>query len=145
MEVIMLERRVATVFGGSIALHREIKSDLDFADVIVSGMPIQAVKNLQRYIGASDLRMAELISITPKTFRSRKERFNKDEGNHAYTLARIIIEAEKAIGEKEEALKWLTSNQLALGNRKPIELILTTAGAQAVEDLLGRITYGVYS
>jgi len=141
----MFERKVALVLGGATALHREIKTDLDFADVIVSGMPIQAVRNLQKYIGVSDGQMAELMSVTPKTFRSRKDRFKPDEGSHAYTLARIVVETEKAIGDKEASLNWLSSKQPALGNRTPIDLICTSAGAQAVEDLLGRITYGVYS
>ena len=141
----MIERTVAQVMGGATALHQVIKSNLDFADVIASGIPIRAVKSLQTYIGVSDQRMAKFMSITPKTYRSRKDRFKLNEGNQAYKLALIVVEAEKAIGDKETALEWLDARQPALGNRVPIDLIQTSAGVQAVEDLLGRITYGVYS
>ena len=60
-------------------------------------------------------------------------------------IARIVVAAEEAIGEKETAIAWLNSKQPALGDRIPMELILNSAGVQAVEDLLGRIEYGVYS
>ena len=43
------------------------------------------------------------------------------------------------------AIKWLNTKQPALGNRIPMELAKNSAGAQVVEDLLGRIEYGVYS
>jgi putative toxin-antitoxin system antitoxin component (TIGR02293 family) len=34
---------------------------------------------------------------------------------------------------------------MALDQRRPIDLLATPAGVQLVEDLLGRIQYGVYT
>jgi len=140
----MLEARIVNVMGGEKVLKRQIHSEVDFADAINIGIPLQAVKNIQTYIGANDTHMARLINVSPKTFRTRKV-FKSDEGDHAYMIARIVVAAEEAIGEKETAIAWLNSKQPALGDRIPMELILNSAGVQAVEDLLGRIEYGVYS
>ena len=93
----MYEARIVDVMGGTKALKREIQTGIDFAEVIVTGIPVRAVKNIQSYIGANDIRMARLINVSPKTYRSRKI-FKADEGDHAYTIARITVAAEEAIG-----------------------------------------------
>jgi putative toxin-antitoxin system antitoxin component (TIGR02293 family) len=143
-EKTMLESRIAKLLGGETMLKRPIRSELDFADAITVGIPVESVKRLQSYLNANDTRMAKLIHVSPKTYRSRKL-FKGDEGDHAYTIARIVVAAEEAIGSREAALQWLQSEQTALGGRVPMDLIATSAGMQAVEDLLGRIEYGVYS
>jgi len=135
---------IVDVMGGVQVLKRHISSEVDFAEAIMNGIPVRAVKNIQEYISVNDAKMASLIHLSPKTFRSRKT-LKADEGDHAYTIARVIVAAEDAIGEKDAAIEWLYSKQAALGDRIPMELIGTSAGTQAVEDLLGRIEYGVYS
>ncbi len=40
---------------------------------------------------------------------------------------------------------WLRQPQFALGGRVPLEMLHTEAGTREVEDLLGRIEYGVIS
>ncbi|MDQ3459226.1 MAG: MbcA/ParS/Xre antitoxin family protein [Deinococcota bacterium] len=45
----------------------------------------------------------------------------------------------------ESAADWLRSENLSLGGRTPLEYADTEIGAREVENLLGRIEYGVYS
>ena len=47
--------------------------------------------------------------------------------------------------DSERAHRWLKEPQRGLGNRTPLSLLGTEAGAREVEDLLGRIEYGVFS
>lgn len=140
----MQEAKIARLLGGEKVLNHKIRSELDFADVISQGFPVEAIKALQGYLALNDVVMAGLVSLSPKTFRQRTL-FKGNEGNHAYTLARIIVAAEDALGDRDAALEWLQQQQTALGGRMPLELVATSAGAQAVEDVLGRIKYGVYS
>jgi putative toxin-antitoxin system antitoxin component (TIGR02293 family) len=42
-------------------------------------------------------------------------------------------------------LAWLERPALGLEQRRPIDLLSTTAGVKLVEDLLGRLEYGVYT
>ena len=140
----MNEIRVAKLLGGEKVLKHKIRSEVDFSDMIESGINMRAAKSLQAYIKVSDSYMASMVNLSPKTYRSRKK-LKADEGDHLYTIARIVAAAEEAIEGKETAIKWLNTKQPALGNRIPMELAKNSAGAQAVEDLLGRIEYGVYS
>lgn len=63
-------------------------------------------------------------------------------------LDRIMVtfrEGVEIFGSVEATLEWLNEEQPALSFRKPIELIASDAGATAVEQLLIRIRYNVYS
>lgn len=53
--------------------------------------------------------------------------------------------AVKVLESEENARVWMTSPQIGLGGAVPMEYASTDAGACEVEDLLGRIDYGVYS
>lgn len=80
--------------------------------------------------------------ITVKISRTNRHRLFKYHNNN---FKKIVNKAEKAIGNREDALGWLSAKQPALGNQVPYHLLSTKEGAQAVIDLLGRIKYGVYS
>lgn len=49
------------------------------------------------------------------------------------------------IGDEEKAVEWLQTPNRALGGERPLDQLDTDVGAREVEDLLGRIAYGVYS
>jgi putative toxin-antitoxin system antitoxin component (TIGR02293 family) len=60
-------------------------------------------------------------------------------------LARLLVRAEEALGDREKAHRWLSTPNRALGGRRPLTLLDNDAGALAVERVLGRIEHGVYS
>jgi putative toxin-antitoxin system antitoxin component (TIGR02293 family) len=53
--------------------------------------------------------------------------------------------ATEVLETKENARRWLGSAQVGLGGAIPLDYAETEVGAREVEDLLGRIEYGVYS
>jgi putative toxin-antitoxin system antitoxin component (TIGR02293 family) len=53
--------------------------------------------------------------------------------------------AVDVLGSQEVARRWLTHPQFGLGGAAPLDYAETEAGAREVENLLGRIEYGVYS
>ena len=61
------------------------------------------------------------------------------------TIERIVQMATRVLEDPEAAIRWLQTPQRALGNAIPIELARSAEGALAVERLLGRMEYGVYS
>jgi putative toxin-antitoxin system antitoxin component (TIGR02293 family) len=44
-----------------------------------------------------------------------------------------------------EAERWLTAPATALDQRRPIDRLASTSGVEMVEQLLGRLRYGVYT
>ena len=57
---------------------------------------------------------------------------------------RLIDLAIKVMGGKYKALVWLSSPQVGLSGCVPIVYAVTKSKAKEVEQLLGRIEYGVY-
>jgi putative toxin-antitoxin system antitoxin component (TIGR02293 family) len=60
-------------------------------------------------------------------------------------VARIVALAEESLGSREKAARWLKRPNRALGNAIPLAHLDTDPGVRQVEDLLGRISHGVYS
>jgi putative toxin-antitoxin system antitoxin component (TIGR02293 family) len=60
-------------------------------------------------------------------------------------MARVYANAVELIGDEEKAVAWLNTANRAIGGERPIDLLDTDLGSRTVEDILGRIAYGVYS
>ena len=48
------------------------------------------------------------------------------------------------LGSRTEAEQWLERPAIGLNQRRPIDLLATTAGVEIVENYLERIEHGVY-
>jgi len=62
-----------------------------------------------------------------------------------YRLESVRAMAEEVLGSVEAANEWLNTEAMGLEFRKPIDLLSTSPGAEAVKTLLQRMKYGVYA
>lgn len=62
-----------------------------------------------------------------------------------YRLESVRAMAEEVLGSAEAANDWLNTEAMGLEFRKPIDLLSTSPGAEAVKTLLQRMKYGVYA
>ena len=60
-------------------------------------------------------------------------------------FARLLGRAAEVFESLSNARLWLQAPQLGVGGAIPLEYAETEVGAREVEDLLGRIEFGVYS
>jgi putative toxin-antitoxin system antitoxin component (TIGR02293 family) len=72
-------------------------------------------------------------------------RLGAAESDRVVRFARLMGKAAEVMESEENARRWLTSPQFGLGGAVPLDYAETEVGAREVEDLLGRIEYGVYS
>lgn len=68
-----------------------------------------------------------------------------DEADAIARLLRVTAAARKLFEDDANADMWLRSANPALGNAVPIRLARSDLGARAVETIIGRLEYGVYS
>jgi putative toxin-antitoxin system antitoxin component (TIGR02293 family) len=87
------------------------------------------------------------LSLSKATLHRRKAgaRLGPAESERDVRFARLMGKAVEVMECEENAHQWLTSPQLGLGGATPLDYARTEVGAREVEDLLGRIEYGVYS
>ena len=60
-------------------------------------------------------------------------------------FAKLMGKAVKVFGNLDDARQWLSSPQFGLGGAVPLDYAKSELGAREVENLLGRIEYGVYT
>ena len=90
---------------------------------------------------------AELLVVRHGTLHRRKNagRLDAAESDRVVRFARLLGKAAVVMESLENGRRWLVSPQIGLGGAIPLEYAETEIGAREVEDLLGRIEYGVYS
>lgn len=61
-----------------------------------------------------------------------------------YRLESVRALAQDVLGSADSASEWLNTEAIGLEFRKPIDLVSTSPGTEAVKTLLQRMRYGVY-
>jgi len=101
---------------------------------------------LKADLGVTDQFLSALVGKTPKTLgrmRAARARLSPIVSDRLYRVAKIYARASEVFEDAAAAREWLRAPQLGLDERAPLELLVTEAGARAVEDLLLRIEHGV--
>ena len=77
--------------------------------------------------------------------RKIEGRLDAVESERVLRFARLMGKAINVFGSENNAREWLNKAQFGLGGAVPLDYAETEIGAREVENLLGRIEYGVYS
>lgn len=112
------------------------------------GLPFRELEELQTRLSVVSERLAPMLGISKATFHRRKgdeRRLSPAVSDRVVRYARLLGFALKVFGNLADAKRWLNSPQFGLGGAVPLEYAQTEIGAREVENLLGRIEYGVYS
>jgi putative toxin-antitoxin system antitoxin component (TIGR02293 family) len=121
-------------------IHKEIER-------IHAGLNFSAVQNLQKALDVPLEQLARVLGMSRATLHRRKiqGKIDKEESEKLVRYQRLLKKAEDVFGDPASAREWLTHKQAGLGNAVPLEFARTEIGAREVDNLLGRIEYGVYS
>ena len=146
-----LPGRTAQLLGGRQVLGHEVTSALDAHEIIVGGLPNEALQHLIAGLLLLDPRTSveKGVGASYRTFERGKskphELLSAGLGGRTWKFAEILARATTVLGTRAEAERWLDSPAMALEQRRPIDLLASPVGVELVEDLLGRIEYGVYT
>jgi len=116
-------------------------------EIIHIGLPVQELDVLQTSLDVPMDKLAPMLGISKATLHRRKAqgRLGPEESDRVLRFARLMGKAVEVMEGEEAARRWLISPQVGLGGAVPLDYARTEVGAREVEDLLGRIEYGVYS
>ena len=115
--------------------------------VIHTGLPVQELDVLQTSLGVPMDKLAPKLGMSKATLHRRKAqgRLGPEESDRVLRFARLMGKAVEVMESEDAARRWMASSQVGLGGAVPLDYAETEVGAREVEDLLGRIEYGVYS
>jgi putative toxin-antitoxin system antitoxin component (TIGR02293 family) len=110
------------------------------------GYPPSVFRTLRDALQLSDAELADHLRIPRRTLtrRLRSKAFSPEESDRMARVAAVFTKAARLFGP-DKTREWMKSPLEALAGETPLRRCDTTLGASEVEDVLGRIDYGVYS
>jgi putative toxin-antitoxin system antitoxin component (TIGR02293 family) len=118
-------------------------------DIVTRGLPVVLAREMidaYEVIAREALLLA--IGVSERTLQRGKDADRLLDSNATDRLIRLASITEQAIdvlGSKEAAEHWLSVPAIGLDQRRPIDLLQSSEGAELVKTLLTRMDYGVYS
>lgn len=147
-----MKRAKASALGeGLVAWHIATKkpnpSPAKVIRIVQEGLDFAELESLREQLDLPLDRLAAQLGLARATLHRRKAsgRLTSDESEKVIRFARLLGQAVQLFGKVEDARRWLKAPQRGLGGAVPLDYAQTETGAREVENLLGRIDYGVYS
>lgn len=119
----------------------------DLIAAVKRGLATGVFEGLAARLGVSEAVLARVTGISASTLLRRKKggRLSAEESEHVLRIATLLDTASSLFGTVEDGASWMRATNAALGGASPLSFADTEVGAREVENLLGRIAYGVYS
>ncbi|MGP9652833.1 type II RES/Xre toxin-antitoxin system antitoxin [Halomonas sp. AOP35-4E-18] len=117
-------------------------------DALKEGMSFTVYKKLVAASGLEHKELARYVAIPPATLQRRAKagKFNVDESDRLYRFAEVFnATTELFEGDNDRARQWLLNPVRGLGDRRPVDMLATSAETEAVLDLIGRLEHGVFA
>lgn len=116
-------------------------------DVIEHGVTKSEVEDVKSQTGLDYETLAHILTVTKATLHNKKgnDTFNAVVSERLLMLADLYSYGIEVFGEKERFNRWLVSEIRALNFKRPVDRLGTMLGMHEVKQIIGRISYGVYS
>src|SRR5580658_2230487 len=144
----MAAQTIPDVLGGELILGRAMNKGGALAELVREGLPVKALFLLAERLDLRQAEISEKIGIPQRTLTRRltqDSRLTPAESDRTVRLAQVYATATETLGDGNKATAWLKTPNRALRGGRPLDQLDTDPGVREVEDLLGRISYGVYS
>ncbi|MFA9202075.1 MAG: antitoxin Xre/MbcA/ParS toxin-binding domain-containing protein [Candidatus Nanopelagicaceae bacterium] len=133
------------MLGGIDVLGIEVQSDRDLEKIVLSGLPTNVVTKIieKIYPGQTD----KVYQLVPRSTLIRRQKagsiLNVEESQKAERMARVFSFAVEVWNSEDKAREFMTKPHPMLEDRTPFEASLGELGARQVEEILGRLMFGI--
>ncbi len=142
----MLIDRLGSILGLTV---KQVRHATRLADLVHEGLPVSAFDAVANYTHLTRDALARVAAIPLRTVQRRAAvaggRFARDESDRLARVARLYDFAEDVLGSRAAAEAWMRTPNRVLDGARPVDRLETEIAAREVEDLLGRIRYGVFA
>ncbi len=124
-----------------------LMTPLQLIDRSRQGLAGTEADRIARLLGVSDKEMAPLLNQSVATFhrQAKAGRLDAATSERLLLLGRLAQYGATVFQDQGKFNRWLRRPLRLLGDRSPLALMDSPTGVQLVEDILGRIEYGVFS
>lgn len=144
--------QVVGLLGGEKTMRTKVRNAMDAHELLLEGLPADALLHLVSsvaFLAQGDaLKMA--IGLSLRTLQRHKAGnapalLSVEQGSRTWRFAEIFAHATDVMGSEAAAEAWMKRPAIGLENRRPINLLATSAGCEAVDEYLTRLEYGVHA
>ena len=135
------------ILGGNKSVLKPILGDADLVDLSRNGVRKSSLKSLSSYLGITMEALSGILHSSHRNIQRKddKELLDVYKSEQAIEIAQVISKCLDIFGTKENMQQWLSSPVIALGGKKPIDLLDTSFGIRMIFTVLSRLEHGVYS
>lgn len=154
MKTVEKKRKIAeplnfiNLLGGESIVRHPIRSEFDLISLSNEGLSKASADALVGHLGISRKSFSEnILDTSVKTLERKKstDKLDKRTSSHLIEIAKVVEHAFEVFEDENSVKQWLNAPNRALGGVKPIDLFYIPTGLGMVDNILGRIAYGVYS
>ena len=144
-------RHKASVAGRVVKGERRIRRREEPSAVTIEtvpeGLSTDIFKTVAANLEMTDRQLAGVLKIPDRTLDRRLKHgvLSPEESDRLARVAKILQRAHEVFGNAEKARGWMNTRLAAFEGETPLQRTDTSLGASQVEDVLGRIDYGVYT
>nr|WP_295929609.1 antitoxin Xre/MbcA/ParS toxin-binding domain-containing protein [uncultured Dyadobacter sp.] len=120
----------------------------DFAVINTSreGVLRGVADDVSRLVGLTDNEIAHVLGMTPRNLHriEAEKRLSTDASERLLLLRNVLLHALDTFEGKENIVRhWLRTSVSELNDQSPLQLMDTVTGFGLVEQVLGRLDYGL--
>jgi putative toxin-antitoxin system antitoxin component (TIGR02293 family) len=125
----------------------EKKTEIKRYQLAEEGLQTNMVREFEVAYGISKHEMADLMGISEKTYYNLllKDKLDRERSDRFLFIEKIFEEGEETFIGKQNFNSWLRQPHPSLENQKPIDLLDSLNGAQAVHAEIIRTRHNVLS
>lgn len=112
---------------------------------VEKGLPVSALRAVAdgKVVSLSDLVGAVAARRTLDRRLAENDRLTLEESDRLARFAEILELTTHIIGDRPSAMEWLRTPKQRLDGARPLDLMRTYSGGEAVVDLLNQARYGM--
>ena len=122
-----------------------IQSIFDLIAVSRQGLSKRAVATMAQNLAINQIELFKILPISLRTWQryTDEQLLPQDVTERALQIANLYKQGEDVFGNPEKFKGWMNHPSPVFAGKKPIDLLDTQFGFQAVQDELTRIDWGV--
>ncbi|MBD2769645.1 DUF2384 domain-containing protein [Hymenobacter sp. BT664] len=139
---------VVALLGGPAVIPQPVHNELDLLRVASTGVPIKAIRHLQRRMNLSDREISDMLTIPESTLARHEQaqtNLTRDEAEKAIQLSGVVAHGLDVFENETDFYCWLQLENPALGGEQPQTLLSSALGREQIHEVLGRIQWGIFS
>lgn len=139
--------RLAKSRPGVRTLGIGTEDSLRIVRLVQAGFPFSRLARFQKATSLPWEKVGRFVAIPQRTLTRRQAqgKLQPDESDRVWRASAIFDMAVDLFeGDANAARQWLVAPQAGLGGVIPLEFASTEVGAREVENLIGRLEYGVF-